>query len=286
MKKYIVCCAASLLLITSCSKSPQKAREELTKIGIEFTDEGFNTAIKKKDKIAIDLFLDAEHDASYVLADAIKIYAKEENEDISLVKELIDNSSNFNVRHKSLFGYDSALGEAVNRENIEIIKLLLKKGADPDFNDGEALKNALLNKKNLKITKMLLDAGADINIKDRDESSLLYNALIDKHLPTSEKDEEIDVVQFLLDRGVDVNDGEDGNSDSLVYAVYDENLELIETLLKKGANINSTWQDPNSMVTFFGGTPRKYTLYEMAEGNSEVIAILEKYSKQQNQAKK
>ena len=265
MKKYIVCCAASLLLITSCGKSPQKARQELTKIGIEFTGKAFENAVIKKDKIAIDLFLDAEHDASFVLTAAIMNYASGEDKNIDLIKELINNSSNANIVQP----YGTPLKKAISFENEELIKLLLKKGANPNFNDGEALKTALLHKENFKLSKLLIDNGADINIKNKRGSLLYESILLNKP----------EIAKYLLDRGAEVNDGSNGNSDSLIVAIGKKDKELIETLLQKGANIDSTWQNPNDIALYWGGIPRQYTLYEIAKGESEIIAILDKYSK-------
>lgn len=291
MNKRVFCLASTLLLIASCGKSPQKARQELTKIGIEFTDKAFQEAVQKKDKIAIDLFLDAEHDASFVLTSAIGTYAKGKEQNIELIKELINNSSDPNIVHKmsTAFGdfYSSALDRAAYHENEEIVKLLLKKGADPNINDGEALKNALVYKKNLKIAKMLLKSGADINIKHQG-NSLLYSAVMNNYSPVQEKGEKnIDVVKFMLDRGAKVNDGQNGESHPLIFAVHKSDPEMTELLLKNGANIDSTLIDEDDFASILlGRQPRRYTLHQIAEGNPEIIAILDRYSKQQKQAKK
>lgn len=286
MNKYLFCLAASLLLVTSCGQSPEKARQELTKIGIQYTDEAFQTAIKKKDKIAIDLFLASEHDASFILKDAIEIYTKPENKNVDLIKKLIDRSSNSQVSHKWVVGYITPLGEAVKSENTEIIKLLLDKGADINNNEGEALRNALFEQTNLKTADLLIERGADINIKYENQS-LLYHSIIKDSLDKTlnQKDNE-GVTNYIIQQGINVNDGKNGHSYSLVIAVEENNKELVETLLKKGANINSTWQNPNDIAMLLGVTPKQYTLYDIAKDKPEIVAILNKYAEQQKQAQK
>lgn len=72
------------------------------------------------------------------------------------------------------------------------------------------------------------------------------------------------ITKYILSSGAIVNDGEDGNSDSLIQAVYNQDKELMEDLLERGANVNSTWQDPNDFTSFmFGRSPKTYTLYDI-----------------------
>lgn len=259
-----------LLLITSCKKSlpTEKARQRLNKIGIEYTQEAFNNAVINKDKLAIELFIDSKYDASYVLKDAIAIYTTEDNKDINLIKKLIQNSSTFNVKYEDSLGYryESALEEAVYQENLEIIVFLLKNGADVNSNNGEPIKKALIRKKNLEIANILIKNGANINIKDEDGSLLSQisaMALIDK--------KSLEILKYLLDKGINVNDGENGKSEALLLAVTLQDSELVELLLKKGANVNSIWIE-------YG---ERYTLYDAAQNNSKIISILNKYNKKQ-----
>ena len=70
---------------------------------------------------------------------------------------------------------------AIERGNIEIVKLLLEKGADSDGRDSEAnqRKTALMKAIELgkvEIVKALLEAGADVNLKDNQGKTALIHA--------------------------------------------------------------------------------------------------------------
>ncbi|BAZ46182.1 hypothetical protein NIES4102_32110 [Chondrocystis sp. NIES-4102] len=278
MKKYLSGLAGSLLSGNTLTKSSEKALQQLNKLGIEYNDKAFQTAIKEQDNIVIDLFLTSGYDASFVLKDAIEIYTQPANQNIHLIKKLIDHSINLKVKHQWAFDYITALGAAVNSENLAIIELLLDKGVDPDDNQGEALRNALFKQRNFKIANLLIQRGANINI-EYENQSLLYHSIIkdslDKSLYGQDNQE---ATNYLIKKGININDGKDGNSDSLIMAIQENNLELVETLLKYGANINSTVQNSCQLLTSSGQTNQQYSIREIAQNQPAMLAILNRYT--------
>lgn len=121
---------------------------------------------------------------------------------------------------------------AVTIGENSVVAILLRSGADfhiPDSNGNTALKRAS-GKGHLEIVELLLEKGAEINTRSRwDNVNALNWAVIC---------EQICVVGLLLNRGADVNAYCYGGS-NLATAVDIGYLEVVELLLLHGAGINA-----------------------------------------------
>ena len=71
----------------------------------------------------------------------------------------------------------TALAEAIYKGRIDLVKVLLKHGENPNLGDSKKtpLYVAFLNDR-LNIAKILLENGADINLKDPRGDTLLLNS--------------------------------------------------------------------------------------------------------------
>ncbi|MCF6174557.1 MAG: ankyrin repeat domain-containing protein [Victivallaceae bacterium] len=144
-----------------------------------------------------------------------------EQGNISTIEKLLLTPKKINFRYTSSFNDDKYTGDtplslAVYKNSLMIVKLLLNKGANPnfytEFNDGES------------IARM----------------SILYHAVrTDKP--------NLDIIENLLNHGVSKNDHMslyttiqgDATESSLMYCCYyTGNIELIDLLLKYGMNVN------------------------------------------------
>lgn len=167
------------------------------------------------------------------------------------------------------------LHEAVQRGDLRAVKRLLKAGADPNAKDdlggtplddsvskGPAMAKALLEagadprladdalgstltftppSDQAAVVKLLLDHGADPNGQKEACGQILYLACING------LDE---VVHLLLDAGANVN-ARGGEGTPLIGAVTGNRLQLIELLIRRGANVNLTdtnGQSPMSLA--------------------------------------
>jgi ankyrin repeat protein len=98
------------------------------------------------------------------------------SENIKVVEILLQAGAKVNNDSKT----SSALGSAAIRGQVEIMRLLLANGADPNYRDYEnhtALMSAVMSQ-NVEAVRLLLEAGADMNVKSQDERTALDRAEI------------------------------------------------------------------------------------------------------------
>lgn len=121
----------SLLLLTSCTKSPTDARKELVELDVPFEKAACLEYTEKQDKTVIDLFL-----ASDISPECILIGASETG-NLELVKQALSEGADPNViLDDELQGIENsqALCRAAYRGHEEIVDILLENGAIPDSN--------------------------------------------------------------------------------------------------------------------------------------------------------
>ena len=84
---------------------------------------------------------------------------------------------------------------------------------------------------NLEIVKNLIKQGADINAKDDDGNTVLMWSSREGHL---------DIVKFLIDKGADIEiKNSNGESALMINAKSTGSLKVIKYLLDNGADINA-----------------------------------------------
>lgn len=124
---------------------------------------------------------------SFLLLEAVK------SNDIQKIEELI---SDYEITPDNAF---QPLIEAIDKEYLEIVSLLVNTGLDVNFEplDGIPLEHAVM-KGNLAIVKVLLEGGADVNypLKSNDNYTPLFSAACNG---------DIDIVKLLVEAGANVN---------------------------------------------------------------------------------
>ena len=148
------------------------------------------------------------------------------------------------------------LVEAIKKGRVDILELLLDRGADINAvggTFGTALATAALLGEE-EVVSLLVDRGADINAVGGTHGTALATAAF-----SGEKG----VVSQLLGLGADINSVCGAYGSALASATYEGNKEIILLLLGRGADIN--------MV---GGTYGTALATAAASGNQEIMQLL------------
>ena len=158
---------------------------------------------------------------------------------------------------------------AVDHDNAELLKLLMKHGSDPNASrhDGSGL-HAIARKATPSVehpcssevsntfrhAEILLEAGADVNLKSKLEGSTpLHEAVRYGH---------IQAVEYFLNKGADVNmKDETAMRTPLHWAASAGNIEIAKILIDKGADLLAGDKDSNvpwmlAMKNNFGSLAR------------------------------
>lgn len=191
-------------------------------------------------------------------------------------KLLLDAGYNLNKTDKNGIIETSIFKVMSNDDNIEIVKLLLSHGIDP--NNPKFQRNILtIPSENgaIKILKLLLDSGADPNKVDTiyGRTALMNGTGSWPRTPRNS----IEIVKLLLDSGADPNIPDYDNETPLFQATVEQNLEMMMVLLDAGADPYHLWSNKNYPES-------KYTIIEYAKaiGLNRAVDLLESYIKEKN----
>lgn len=178
------------------------------------------------------------------------------NNHSEIVRLLLENGANPNKGYEEFIGDDETLGSnalesavgkfAQGKGNINIIKLLLEKGATIDSGIlGLSISQTNKEKQNILI-KLLLENGAD---KDMVLSSAVGG-------------DSVDIVKMVISQGVDINKKSDGGYSPLMKASVNGYHGMVKLLLDNGADIHAV-NDSGETVLMMGAF----------KGNSEVVKV-------------
>jgi ankyrin repeat protein len=122
---------------------------------------------------------------------------------------------------------ESLLCRAVRRGLIDIVRLLLQVGADPNPRNVGGDHPLLLAYSSPEITRLLLEHGSDVHA----EGFLHETALV--------RSESIDVSQVLLEYGARIDTPDHVRDTALIHAVSKKRIDQARFLLERGANVNA-----------------------------------------------
>jgi ankyrin repeat protein len=163
-----------------------------------------------------------------------------EQNNVPEVKSIIKRHKykiDINYMHKSR----TALMEACSSNNLELIKVLLDAGADPNVQNDKG-QTALTHNSNFIYSytlEKLLIAGADPNIKDNIGQTVLMNMVSQGALSS---------VEILLKAGADPNTQNDKGQTALIIACLQGFKNCAQLLLDAGADPNI--QDNKGQTAF------------------------------------
>ena len=198
-----------------------------------------------------------------------------------MVRLLLDNRADVHARN--IFGV-TALMIAASSDDVQTVKMLLDKGADPslvphcrpldaDGSPVEVVFGGGLNalswaslKGNREVARLLIDAGADVN----------GQAMLGAPLTAAAQRNRADVARLLLDRGADVDAvAPAGTWTPLMWAAGNEygDTEVVKLLIEYGATVSAlhgeSWGPQMSV-------PHSPLMIAKRRGETAIVELLRK----------
>lgn len=197
------------------------------------------------------------------------------HDNIKMVKLLLKKGADPNM--KTLWG-DTLLTAAAGqnnarKNNIEMFRLLLERGADPNLH-GDALLASAVYQNNIELTRLLLENGADPNIGYKYGSIPLLKAVEQRG---------IGIIKVLLKSGADVNVTDKTGKTPLMAAASrgkENDKDIVELLVKNGANLKAKDKNGKTVMDWAGGSDMVHLLLRLGTGEGgeppEKIKLREK----------
>ena len=150
--------------------------------------------------------------------------------DINVALSLLQQGANVNILDES---NRSPLHRAAEGGLIDIADLLLKHDATdvdlPDFSGNSALSIASYNGQ-MEIVRLLLQRGADVNLRNGSGTSSFHQAAKNGHL---------DIARYLLECGADIDSCDKDGQTPLHSASQQGHIEIAELLIQHGTDVGS-----------------------------------------------
>ncbi|MBI5430366.1 MAG: ankyrin repeat domain-containing protein [Nitrosomonadales bacterium] len=152
------------------------------------------------------------------------------NGDANIVRAAILKGANVNAKNR--YGVPALLSALIQKKPDEIIKMLVRNGADVNAK-GDAgwtpLIWAIYND-NAEVVKALVSKGANVNAQDDNGKEALIYAM--------EKNNTV-IIQKLLNNGADVNARNSNGVPALVWSAANGSADIVKMLLARGAIVNA-----------------------------------------------
>lgn len=151
--------------------------------------------------------------------------------DNNKIEKLVKDGANVNRQLDESDFRGSILNIAIDKDNLEVVKTLLRHKANPNGFPGIPLVPLSMcvmgkSKNCLEIAKELIANGAKIN-------GIAHNDFIPLHYARS-----LDSVKFLIKNGADVN-SKNKDGDISLHNAVGERRDFVEFLIENNANVNS-----------------------------------------------
>ena len=176
-------------------------------------------------------------------------------ESIRVIEKQLDDGADINMTLQR-----TALHAAAANGNLEIVELLIERGANVNLKDihGRVPMFVALAEHQPEVAARLAEADTNPNVRTVDGSTLLMAAV---------RAEEVQLVQWALDHGTDVNAirPEKNNATALILAARKGNAEIVSLLLAAGADPDVANHEGETALDIAKGKKVKELLQTTAE---------------------
>ncbi len=236
-----LCAIIIITLSLSCTMSPEKAKEKIQKMGMDYNEQTFLNEVHNKNLEVVKLFLVSgmNPDLKDSALGTPLFWATKEN-DTAMVKLLLDYGAQIDFRSTEFNA--TPLMCAIVFKSFEVANLLIEKGADikaVDNNQTTVLGYSLLTCDTILINR-ILNLGVDINSTSGKEP--IIAAAVRTYNP--------DVVKLILERGANPNAKTESGVSPLFIATVDTmcDVEILKLLIEAGADVNDSMMVENYVV--------------------------------------
>ena len=192
------------------------------------------------------------------------LYTAIEKGDVEMVRLLVEAGADINAAEG--FGGNTPLHEAVEQGDAEIVKILVAAGADvhaEGYFDRTPLTLAA-EEGATEILQILLGSDADTSTDGEDKEAASTPSVGSEALYTAIEKGDVDMVRLLVEAGADVNAAEGfGGNTPLHEAVKKGDVEIVKLLVAAGADVEAKG--------YFDRTPLSLAA---EEGATEIMRIL------------
>lgn len=171
------------------------------------------------------------------------------------------------------------LYHAVRKENVELIKLILQKKANPNFITGNNKYKQIplhiaCELQNFNIIKLLIENGADTNLQNHEGKTALFEAI-------EVKKANKDIIRYLIQNGADIYKEDNKGITPLSFA---ENIKksLVKVLLEAE---NNKYNDDKLQISNINEIKKEKEQQKYIESLLEKIEKLEELSKNKPSSK-
>jgi ankyrin repeat protein len=135
----------------------------------------------------------------------------------------------------------TALHVAVLRGHAEVVRILLKRGANPTAQDkhGRTPFHEASRQGHVELVRMILERGADPTVQDKDGRTPFHEASLEGH---------VEVVRMILERGADPTVQDKDGRTPFHLASLQGHVEVVRMILERGAD--PTVQDKDGRTPF------------------------------------
>ena len=222
------------LLLSGCSRSPEDAKKDLSDQKIQYNEQSFVKAVAEQKIDVVELFIEAGMSPNVTTADGSPLVTAGATGNLEIVKLLVEKGADINSKSKGQEAltplFAAILGNG--NEKQDTIKFLLDKGADV---------NARFISKGFEATPLMMAAAQ----KDTEIIRLILAKKPDIHavdagtgitaLMMAVLNNNVENAKELLSQGADANTKAKNNATALSLARQENNKEMISILTNAGA---------------------------------------------------
>lgn len=198
------------------------------------------------------LDMGADTDAETRRYSTTPLYVAVQQDDLEIARLLLEAGANPNAQNADRWF------PLANAQSIDMVQLLLDYGADIHLTDERGM-DALQDQDDPEVAAYLIEAGAQVNPDKGQAGAPLHEAARDGNL---------EMMRLLLQRGANVDQAMSWGETALMKAAELSFVEGVRLLLKQHANVHLKAEERGGTALFYAVAPEGFTAYKLMKEHS------------------